>query len=796
MKNFFLLILLSLFSGICSGQEIAPDILSKKWNAHWIVASGESADEYGVYHFRKTITLPEKPTVFIVHVSADNRYKLYVNGQMVSHGPARGDLFHWNFETLDISYYLKPGKNVLSAVVWNFGDYRAEGQISLRTAFILQGNSSREEIVNTNSSWKALRNKGYEPLQPDLINTYYAAGPGEKIDYRKYPSAWETEKFNDEGWQLAQQLNNGIPKGVFDWPNEWMLVPRSIPQMELIPQRLFRVRNANGIQLPGDFPAGKVSFTVPANKKVNFLLDQDHLTNAYPVLHFSQGKDAVISLSYAEALYIDEKSDDWRNEQKKGNRNEIEGKRFVGLKDEIISNGSIGQMFSSLWWRTYRYLKIEIQTSNEPLVIEDLYGVFTGYPLELNARAEPQDTILKKILEVGWRTARLCAAETYMDCPYYEQLQYIGDTRIQALVSMYNSNDDRLVRNAILQFNNSRMAEGITLSRYPTAHPQQIPTFSLWWIAMVHDYWMYRSDKDFVKQMLPGIRQVMSFFEKYRQGDGSLKNAPYWEFSDWKEGKGWSNGFAPIGKNGNSSALDLQYLLAYYTAAELEEDLGMKAFAEQYRTDAKQLAETIKSKYWSKEKQLFADVPEKNLFSQYSNVFAVLAGLVQGEDARQLMKRTLNDTSLIQTTIYSKYYLNQALLKAGLGNMYLDLLAEWKENLSYGMTTWAETSEINSSRSDCHAWGSSPNIEFYRIVLGIDTDAPCFSKVKIEPHLGKLTDTSGSIPHPKGNIAVSYKQRNEKWIIELSLPENTAGRFVWKGKQYLLKGGQKNILKL
>jgi len=127
-----------------------------------------------------------------------------------------------------------------------------------------------------------------------------------------------------------------------------------------------------------------------------------------------------------------------------------------------------------------------------------------------------------------------------MDCPYYEQLQYFGDTRIQALVTLYNSKDDRLVENAIVQGDQSRLAEGVTMSRYPTAQTQIIPPFSLWWIGMVHDYWMYRPDTDFVKERLPGTRQVLSFFQKYQQPDGSLKGLPYWIFSDWvnsKDGK-------------------------------------------------------------------------------------------------------------------------------------------------------------------------------------------------------------------------------------------------------------------
>jgi hypothetical protein len=86
------------------------------------------------------------------------------------------------------------------------------------------------------------------------------------------------------------------------------------------------------------------------------------------------------------------------------------------------------------------------------------------------------------------------------------------------------------MRNAINLIDNSRMAEGATLSRYPTANAQEIPPFSLWWIGMVHDYWMYRNDEAFVKSKLPGMRQVLWFFNKYQQADGSLKNLPYWNF--------------------------------------------------------------------------------------------------------------------------------------------------------------------------------------------------------------------------------------------------------------------------
>jgi len=796
MKRGLLLFFLFVAFKYLQSQNPGPSLLHSKWKAYWISVPNEPAQGYGVYQFRKKFNLTSKPSSFIIHVSADNRFKLYVNGKFAGLGPSRGDLFHWNYETIDIAPLLNAGENTIAAVVWNFADMKPEAQISLQTAFIVQGNSVNEDVVNTNRTWKCRRDVSYKPLPVVIIYSYYVAGPGDLIDHNQSIVGWKENGFDDGNWQFASQLFSGLPKGAFDWSTGWMLVPSKIPAMELKQERLQKVRKVEGIAIPNGFPANQFEFTIPPSTKATVLLDQTYLTNAYPVLEFSKGKDAQITLGYAEALYVDEGKDkDWRSQQQKGNRDDIDGKRFVGVKDRIISNGADKQQFSSLWWRTYRYMQLEIETKDQPLTINDLYGIFTGYPFEMKASFHASDESLQKILETGWRTARLCAVETYMDCPYYEQLQYVGDTRIQALVSLFNSGDDRMMRNAIRLLDQSRMAEGLTLSRYPTANAQEIPPFSLWWIGMVHDYWRYRPDSNFVKQYLPGIRQVLWFFSKFQQSDGSLKNVPYWNFTDWVEEKGWSNGFAPMGADGYSAVLDLQLLWAYQLAAELEKRLGMAEYHKQFTTAAEKLKATIRKKYWVESKAMFADRTEKDLFSQHVNSLAILTSLVNDKDRTNLADKLLRDKSMAEATIYFKYYVHLALAKSGLGDQYLDWLDIWRKNLQMGMTTWAEMSDINGSRSDCHAWGSSPNIEFFRIVLGIDSDASGFQKIKIEPKLGQLKQAKGSMPHPNGELRVDYKLTGNTLDAIVHLPPKTSGRFLWKGKSINLKPGE-NILRL
>ena len=769
-------------------QSADHPILSKPWNAYWIIPSDGTGSEYGVYYFRKSIDFAVKPTNFVVKVSADNRYKLFVNGTLVSLGPARGDTYYWNYETVDIAPYLTLGKNTISAIVWNEAEYRPEAQISLHTAFIVQGNTANEEILNTNNTWKCYHNKSYQPLTGIGYHPYYVAGPGEFVDMNKSVTGWMNADFDDSAWPNAINSEHGKQKGVSD-AFGWMLVPSSIPQMELTIQRIPALRKSVGVAAPPSFPQTKTAITIPANTTVTLLLDQTYLTNAYLTLNFSNGKDAGISLTYAESPFVSL----GRYGTKKGNRDDVDGKIIAGRKDSLISDGTAGQSFTTLYWRTFRYIQLRIQTKDDPLVIDDIYGTFTGYPFQFNAKLQTGNPEMQKMLDVGWRTARLDAMETYMDCPYYEQLQYVGDTRIQALVSYYNSGDERLARNAINLMDHSRIAEGLTLSRHPSYSPQIISTFSLWYIGMLHDYWMYRPDSNFVKSKMQGVRSVLDFFGKYQQPDGSLIGTPYWTYVDWVVSKGWESGMPPKGSKGNSSIMDLQLLLGYQAATEMEARMGMPGFANLYHKKAAQLKLTIQKKYWDAAKDLYADTEDKDLFSQHANTLAILAGLVKGAEATALGKKILADTSLTQCSIYFKYYMHQALVKAGLGNDYMNWLDIWRANIKMGLTTWAEISDLENNRSDCHAWGSSPNIEFFRTILGIDSYAPGFSKIKIEPHLGELKNASGEIPHPNGKVAVEYVEDKVVWKIKINLPQKTWGVFVWKGKTYPLKAGENHF---
>ncbi len=766
-------------------DAINPRLLSQPWEAHWITHPTADPQAYGIYHFRKTFDLETKPGTFIVHVSGDNRYRLFVNESSVAVGPARGDLEHWNFETIDIAPYLKKGVNVLAAVVWNFADQRPVAQVTYETAFLVQGNTDAEAIVNTNSEWKVTQNLAYSPLSTrGLVRGYYAAGSGEEVDASQYPWDWQDLEYDDSSWLAARNSQVPWPRtaSVPDDYEAWKLIPREIPMVEESLKRIPNVVRQEGTSTDGAFLRGRSSLEIPANTTITLLLDQAELVTAYPVLKTSGGRDAVITLTYAEALI------DTNNQ--KGNRDEIEGKSILGYIDIFRPDGGSEREWQSLWYRTWRYLQLDIETGSEPLTIHDFHGIFTAYPFEERATFASSDASLSEIWDVGWRTARLCAFETYSDCPYYEQLQYIGDTRIQTFISLYVSGDDRLMRQAITAFDNSRIPEGITRSRYPDSRAQLIPTYSLVWVTMVHDYWLYRDDPDYLQAFLPGIRGVLDWYEQYIDETGMLGGMPNWNFVDWAEGFG--RGAPPGNSDGNSAVISLQLAYTLDHAAVLSEVFGRTDEAEHYRQLSAGLKEATYRLCWDEEKQMYADTPEKTSFSQHANTLAVLSNAISEDRQADLIARIVDDTSLIQCTYYFRFYLDIALRKTGLADLYVDRLQPWREMLEIGLTTFGE--EPEPTRSDCHAWSASPNYSFLAIVCGIEAAEPGFRSVRIAPALGSLTWVKGSMPHPLGEITVDLERSGDSGITgTVTLPAGLEGTFSWNGNEIPLESGRQEI---
>lgn len=762
----------------------------------WVTAPGLQDGSPVVLHFRRNVDVAKTEKVFRIHVSADNRFILYVNGRRAGQGPARGDLKHWRYETIDIAPFLHKGHNVVAAEVWNaLKDPSKPGlkgapmaQITARTGFWVEGEGAASSM-DTSSDWRVSVQPGHDFTSPFLPLTralktgiWYAAGGSETVDGAKMDWAWTEPSESQAGWSDA------VPVLTAEETVPWTLEPDGLPAMaytSLAPGKVVRADLAVAKRFP------KQTLAVPANTETMFLIDQARMISAYPEFVVSGGKGAKVTVTYAEALYDDK--------ARKGDRNALDGRKAIGVDDTFLPDGGSHRTYRPLWWRTWRYMQITVKTASDPLVMEGMALHETGYPFVQRGYFKSNDAELNRIWEIGWRTLKVDAHETFMDSSYWEQLQYVGDTRLENLITYAISGDARLPVQAIDAFGQSAGPDGMIQSAYPSSTSNVIPTFGLLWIGMMHDYWMRQPDQTVITRNLPGARKVLDWYAPYVAANGLLKRNPEWNFVDWV-------GDPPIAREkfpsfdkdtGTSCMTSLLYLGALKQAADLEASVGDAGLAKADVGKASALSIAIQNNCWDETRGLYADDPSKTIFSQHTNALAVLYDVAPQAQATSILQKVTKPRGIdapdgiLKSSYYFSWYLIHAFEHAGLGGGYLDQLQTWRDLARLNYTTWPE--QRGNTRSDTHAWSAHPTADMVEIVAGIQPASPGYASVRIAPHVGNLQAFDAASATPKGLVRVIYKAGRRKVIFKIVMPAGLPGRFEWGGQTYDLRPGDNNF---
>lgn len=781
---------------IC-GSASACDAMAQAWITDPQAVTADAAHEPVALQFRRELTLSALPGSMRVHVSADNRFVLYVNEHRVGAGPARGDLGHWRYETLDLAPFLRRGRNVIAAQVWNDAQAAPLAQVSAgHTGFWLKAAAPEHAtLLDTGTAWQVRVDTsraveaGRQPMDKLLGGVFYAAGPQETIDGHRLASDWMERVSRAPDWRSATLVSDA-------YAHSRTLVADALPQMRFEKVASGRVVRAQGV--PADrFPGH--ALTVPANTQASLLIDAGHVLAAYPALVVSGGADARITVTYVEALYEPHaRSNDPSGPSRVrfADRAQVGDGLALGLTDTFIPDGATRRRFQPFWWRTWRFAEIRISTGAHALTLEDFETWETGYPFSQKGRFISSDPELNAIWRTGWRTALVDAHETYMDSAYWEQLQYIGDTRIQMLLSYAVAGDARLAVQALDAFDHSRSVAGLPQSAWPGTLDQVIPPFALLWIGSLHDYWMYQPDTTVLVRTLAGTRAVLDEFARHVQPSGLVGPMRGWPFVDWRAGL---DGWAERETGTLSCVISMQYFGALREAADLEVAFGDRSRAQSYRAIAEKVRSGLDSQCWDAARGLYADTPAKTHFSQHGAILAVLYDIVPPPQQQALLDKVMvpgagidAPAGITGSSYYFSFYLARALAHAGLGERYPGMLEPWRVMLRRNFTTWPETPD--PTRSDTHAWAAHPTSGLMTYVAGIQSDAPGFARVRIEPHLGSLTDLDAAVAHPRGLIEAKYTLKDGSLSAEVTLPENVPGVFFWRGQTRALNAGRNSFV--
>ncbi|MGD9635427.1 MAG: hypothetical protein AB7G28_00145 [Pirellulales bacterium] len=758
--------------------------------AAWIWAEGAGVDEKLVLEFENEFEVAEATEV-VVHVTADQRYELFLDGELMSLGPDRSDVGHWAFATYRLR--LPAGKHRFKATVAWIGDDAPCAQATHRGGFLLAAEGPLASKLNTGvGAWQARRVDGwsFKPgPPPDFVGREQTIDARERSRVAEMRLAVIAPPLDDNAFGLMR--------------TGWRLHPSPMPDQKLEPRDLGRVRAVvDGDQSEplvirakdGDsseqdrwqgLARGKSEVVLPANSEVRVLFDLEDYCTAYPRMTLAGGKGASARIAWAESLYnVDA---DGKASRSKGSRNEVVNKAFHGVADTFIASGN-EEAFRTWWWRAGRYVLLTVRTADEPLAIKRFDFLQTRYPLEDAGEFASSDERLDRTQGLMVRGMQACAHETYMDCPYYEQLMYVGDTRVELLTTYAMTADTRLAKRAIELFDWSTSLWDLAAEHYPSRTPQLSPTFALIWVGMVRDFTYWRDDPAWVHERLPAMRGTIDRFLTLMEDDGLLGPLPGWPFVDWVDG--WVVGNPPAAKAGKSSIVNLHLVQALLNAAEVEEAHGEAALAKRNRDLARQLGERIVERFWVPERQLLADDLAHQEFSEHAQCLAILSGVLAEEQEAQCLAAMLKASDLKRCSIYFSFYLFEALARHGRGDEIVKRWDMWKNLDELGLKTPIEHPE--PTRSDCHAWGSHPLYHARASLFGVRPASPGFATVVIEPSPGSLEAMRVRMPHPQGEIVggLSFDAATGKCTGAIALPDAVPGEFRWHGRTIPLRPGR------
>lgn len=774
------------------------------WSAegtHAVPPAGQgSPSHYQVRYFRRTFELADPAgAALTVHLSADSRYVFYCNGTCLGRGPAKGDINHHFYDTYDLTPHLRRGRNVLAVIVLDMsrvahrpallgppcsvmtytGGFVLEGELVDRSGVVLAD-------LQTDAQWRVAVDQGHRFQNENTTFEGYLGYFEHRVS-ALVPAGWNTVEFDDSAWPAALVLFKAERhENRRDPASPYGLMPRMIPMLEEgapapFPDAYVAGGGAVSPAWQKLLSAG-TPLTLPPGEKVDLVLDMGVLTTAFPQLTAAGGAGSNVRLTYAEALRLPWNTPGAKllgKQQSLANlashfADESTGWTFdrrgkvTGWCDIWEPSGR-AETFEPLHWRAFRYVGLQITVGREPLTLHAVRQRFTAYPYRVAATFASSDPALDKIWSVGLHTMRMCSHETFEDCPHYEQMQYAGDTMITSKLAMFTTGDYALSRQALYQFDWSRLSDGLTQARFPSRLVQVIPAWSIHWITNIKDYFLCTGDRDTVRDLLPGVRAVLDWYRRHTDAAGLPAKLPFWNITDWCPW--WPRGVVPGADAGTTCIHSAQYINALDEAAWMVRQFGRTAEADALAAEAADLRKRAHALFWSEAEGLYFDRPGGPEVSQYGNAWAIVAGLAGERERGLIMRRFPDDAKLAPGSFFWWHTGFTALAKSGRYDDMPRHLGPWHESVGYGLSTFVE--ENSYWRSLCHAWSAHPVLEFQQRILGVTPAEPGFARINLVPHRCGLTHAKGSVCTPRGLVEVAWRVDGKKFTLEANVPANT-----------------------
>jgi len=718
--------------------------MDKIWKAKWIMDEDfQDLKPINVFHKQlDEITLPEHPIGLrnrhmlvrktfkydrdfknaYIDITADDYYKLYINGVFVGQGPAPSYHFHYNYNRYDISDYLNNGGENVIAVhvyyqglinrVWNSGDLR-QGMIA---EIFIDG----KLCTYTDSSWKYAQAREYTGIETVGYETQYL----ENIDNRLKEIRWKEFGFDDSIWKSAVVKND----------DDYELIQQLTPALEVY-----------------EIPPNKVEQIKPGH----YLIDFGHEITGQFIMEAKGSAGQKIEILCAEEL-----------EEKDGYHVRFDMRCNCKYQETWILSGA-EDVLDLYDYKAFRYVEV---IAPEGVIKDSSFCAFVRhYPLdEDNCRFLTSNLLLNNIWNICKNGVKYGSQEVYVDCPSREKGQYLGDATVTSHSQLILSGDLRLFKKMLQDFAlSTHVCKGI-MAVAPGSFMQEIADFSLQWPLQLYNYYMHSGDLDFLKEMLPIAEGIIQYFKKYQREDGLLENVKEkWNLVDWPQNlrDDYDFDLSVVVGDGCHNVINAFYCGAVKVVNDIKGILGLD-----FEDEFPKLKEAFQKAFYRKELKLFVDSTVSSHASLHSNIIALFYGLTQ-EEAKKTTVELIKQKGM-NCGVYNTYFLLKGL--AGIEEyelVYKLITSEdehsWGNMLKEGATTcfeaWGKEQKWNTSL--CHPWASAPIPVLTEDIIGLKPSKPGWEEIVFCPHIPKGLDIELEIETIKGRIKVNC--RNEKVHIEV-----------------------------
>ncbi|MBD0378554.1 family 78 glycoside hydrolase catalytic domain [Paenibacillus sedimenti] len=664
---------------------------------------------------RKTFECGMTPNEAYLDITADDYYKLYINGVFVAQGPSQGYSFHYYYNQIDVKRYLRVGRNVIAVHVYYVGHVnRAMNSGDLRQGMIAELRVDGRVAHVTDETWKFVRTFEYgDGLAETIGNETQVL---EHIDSRLRFPGWKESDYDDSGWKPAalKQIHG------------YTLVEQPTPTLE--------VRNVE----PSD---------VRKLGQGHYLIDfGTEITGQFTMRAYGASGDCI------EIRCGEELSDD-------GEHVRYEMRCNCRYREIWTLSGRVEEP-DFYDYKAFRF--VEVIGPERAIDAASFAAIVRHYPMDPDAcRFETSDDRLHGIWSICRNGVLYCAQEAFLDCPSREKGAYLGDATVMGHSHLYLSGDSRLVRKTIRDYAlSSAICPGL-MAVAPGSFMQEIADFSCQWPLQLLTYYRFSGDEAFLREMYPYAEVVIDYFRQYSRSDGLLERVDEkWNLVDWPDEMrdGYHFPLAkPVGE-GCHNVMNAYYYGCLKAVQDIRDILRIP-----YRDELPELKRAFIDAFWNAGTGLFVDAVGSAHSALHSNVFPLYFGIVPKDSVpgivRFIRKKRLS------CGVYFSYFLLKALAEAGEHELAYDLITcdderSWSNMLREGATAcfeaWGKDQKWNTSL--CHGWASAPIAVLIEDIIGLKPAEPGWRKVSFTPHLpASMPSFQLEMTVPTGKISVRYK---------------------------------------